>query len=306
MINLSDLQAFLVAAEMGSFSAAGRQLHLSQPAISQKIDGLEKRFGTRLFLRQGRSVQLTETGQTLKPIARELLIATRRLDETMASLQGEVIGELNLGCSSASGKYLLPGMIGRFRRKYPQVRINLIVTSRDSVLNKQVAGEVDFGVSSKLIEHRDLEFQDFFTDEVILIVSANHPWASYRQIYPDDLLNEPLIMREELSGTREVLLNGLREYDISPDMLNVGMVLGSAEAIVMAVGEEIGVAFVSRLAAARDLELGRVVEVQIGKMRLQRKIYMARNIRIPSTRAQTAWWEYVNAHKQELKHVLSV
>ncbi|UCH59737.1 MAG: LysR family transcriptional regulator [Anaerolineales bacterium] len=306
MINLSDLKAFLVAAEAGSFSAAGRQLHLSQPAISQKIDSLEKRFGTRLFQRQGRTVQLTETGLTLKPIAQELLNASRRLEETMASLQGEVIGEMNLGCSTTAGKYLLPSMIARFRRKYPQVRINILVSSRDTVLNKLLAGEVALGVLSKHIEHRDIELQDFYIDDVVLIVAADHPWASFRQIYPDDLLEEPIIMPEELSGTRQVLLNGLREYDISPDMLNEAMTLGNAEAIVMAVAEGIGVAFVSRLAAARHLELGRVVEVQFSEMCLRRKIYMARNMRITATRAQTTWWEFVKSNTQEWAHISTI
>ncbi|HSF81741.1 MAG TPA: LysR family transcriptional regulator [Anaerolineales bacterium] len=303
MVNLRDLQAFLAAAEKGSFSAAGRQLQLSQPAISQKIDSLENRFGTKLFWRRGRSVQLTETGRMLKPIAQELLNASRRLEETMASLQGEVIGEMNLGCSTASGKYLLPGMISDFRRKYPQVRLNLLETSRESVLNKLLTGEVAFSVSSEQIEHRDIEFQDFFTDEVVLIVSAKHPWTGYAQIYPDDLLDEPLIMREELSGLPEALLNGLRDYDISPDMLNIGMVVGNAEATVIAVGEEIGVAFVSRLAAARDLELGRVIEVGVAGMRLEREIYMARNTRIPPTRAQTAWWEFVKEYREIIQPI---
>jgi len=305
MINLSELQAFLFAAETGSFSAAGRRLHLSQPAISQKIDSLEKHFGNKLFLRKGRSVCLTEAGQALMPIAREMLTASRRLEETMASLQGEVIGEMNLGCSTASGKYLLPGLIARFRRQYPQVRINVLVSSRDSVLNRLISGELAFGVSSKKIEHRELEYQDFFTDEVILIASVDHPWARYRQIYPDDLLDEPLILREEVSGTREVLMDCLQLHDISPDMLNVGMVLGNAEAIVMAVGEGIGVAFISRLAAERDLELGRVVEVQVEGMQMRRNIYLARNHRLPSTRAQVAWWEFVRESRGQVRPVLS-
>jgi len=304
MINLSDLQAFLFAAEAGSFSAAGRKMHLSQPAISQKIDSLEKRFGSKLFMRQGRSVRLTDAGQTLLPIARELLTATHRLEEIMASLQGELIGEMNLGCSTAAGKYLLPGLIARFRCQFPKVRINVLVSSRDTVMNQLVSGELTFGISSKQIEHRELEYQDFFTDEIILIVSANHPWANYRLIYPSDLLEEPLILREEASGTYEVLMKCLQSHDISPDMLKIGMVLGNAEAIVMAVGEGIGVAFISRVAAERDIELGRVVEVQVEGMRMHRNIYMARNLRIPGTRAQAAWWEFVRDSKKQLSAAL--
>ena len=295
MLNFNELSVFLAVAETNSFSAAGRELHLTQPAISQKIDNLEKHFSARLFHREGRTVRLTEVGQALQPLARELVAGAIRLEETMASLHGEVIGEMNLGCSTASGKYLLPGIVARFRRSFPHVRINILISSRQSVVDKLLSGVATLGVTSKIIEHRDLEYRDFYGDEVILIVPANHAWARYRQIYPDDLLDEPMILREEEAGTREVLVEGLQGHDISPDMLNIAMVLGNAEAIVMAVGEGIGVAFVSRLAALRDLELGNVVEVEVSGMSLRRNLYLVRNRRLPATRAQVEFWNFVSA-----------
>jgi DNA-binding transcriptional LysR family regulator len=291
--NLNDLAVFLVACETKNFSEAGRQLHLSQPAISQTINNLEKHFETKLFIRQGRSIYLTEIGQALRPMAQELVSAARRMEESVFSLQGEVVGEFEIGCSTASGKYLLPNLIARFRRIFPLVRINVLVTSRKSVINKLISGEVAMGISSRRIDHRDLEYKDFFTDEVILIAPADHPWADYRRIYPDDLLDEPMILREESAGTLEVLKNGLLEHDISFDMLKVAMGLGNAEAIEIAVEEGIGVAFISRLAAARGLDLGRIVEVEVEGMKLLRKIYLARNQRFPATRAQGEFWKFV-------------
>jgi DNA-binding transcriptional LysR family regulator len=303
--NLNDLAVFLVACETKNFSQAGRQLHLSQPAISQTINNLEKHFGTKLFLRQGRSVDLTEIGQALRPMAIELVSAARRMEETVSSLQGEVVGEFEIGCSTASGKYLLPNLIARYRRMYPLVRINVLVTSRDSVIKKLVSGEVAMGVSSRRIDHRDLEYKDFFLDEVILIAPADHRWAGYRRVYPDDLLDEPMILREENSGTLEVLKTGLLEHDISFDMLNVTMGLGNAEAIEMAVEEGIGVAFISRLAAARGIELGRIVEVEVQGMKLFRKIYLARNQRFPTTRAQSEFWDFVHQPEVEMASHIS-
>ncbi len=293
MLNLDALNVFLAIAKHGSFSEAGRHLHLSQPAVSQIIQGLERQLEVQLFIRQGRATQLTESGQVLVSMARELLTSAQRIEQTMLSLHGEVAGEITVGCSTASGKYLLPGLIARFRREYPQVRINVLVTSRESVINKLVTGEVSLGISSKVIEHSDLEYQDFFKDDVILVVPANHPWAQHRKVYADDLLDEPMILREEVAGTREVLIEGLVKCDISPDMLNIAMVLGNAEAIGMAVEEELGIAFISRLAAARGLDLGRIVEVTVEGMNLTRSIYLARNRRQPLTRAQAKFWEFV-------------
>jgi DNA-binding transcriptional LysR family regulator len=301
MFSINDLIVFLEAAECGSFSEAGRNLHLSQPAISQKIDSLQKHFRTKLFVRHGRSMRLTEAGQVLKPMAKELIGVAHRLEETMVSLQGEVVGEMTIGCSTASGKYLLPGLIAAFRQKYPLVRINVQVTSRNSVIEKLAVGDIALGVSSKRIDQRDLEYRDFFTDDVILIVPANHPWSEYARIYPDDLLDEPIIMREEVAGTHEVLFDALRQRDIYPEMLNVVMELGNAEAIVMAVEEEIGIAFVSHVAAARGLELGNIKEVTIDGMVLQRSISMVRNNHIPPTRAQIEFWDFVNSAEAQNK-----
>ena len=140
MLNLNELTVFLAVAETDSFSAAGRELHLTQPAVSQKIDNLEKHFGARLFHREGRAVRLTEAGQALQPLARELVGGAIRLEETMASLQGEVIGEMNIGCSTASGKYLLPGIVAQYRRSFPHVRINILISSRQSGSCRAQAG----------------------------------------------------------------------------------------------------------------------------------------------------------------------
>ena len=138
-----------------------------------------------------------------------------------------------------------------------------------------------------------------------MIAPADHPWADYRRIYPDDLLDEPMILREESSGTIEVLKAGLLEHDISFDMLNVTMGLGNAEAIEMAVEEGIGVAFISRLAAARGIELGRIVEIEVEGMKLYRKIFLARNQRIPITRAQSEFWDFVHQPEIELSNHIS-
>lgn len=301
MLNIDDLLVFVEAAECGNYSMTGRKLHLTQPAISQKINSLEDRFGVKLFARQGRTMTLTEAGQVLEPIAKELIGLARRVDETMVSLQGEVIGEMTVGCSTASGKYLLPGLIAVFRDLFPLVRINVEVTSRKSVLDKLASGDVALGVSSKKIEHRDLEYNELFTDDVILIVPADHPWAGYPRVHPDDILEAPVILREEASGTRDVFLSALKRHDIYPEMLNVVMELGNAEAIVMAVEEGIGIAFVSRLAAARGLELGNIAEVHVEGMDLERTIFIVRNNAIVPTRAQMSFWEFVNSEQAQAK-----
>lgn len=293
MLSLNELEIFVLAAENGSFSEAARLLHLSQPAISQTIQNLEKRFGVELFSRKGRSVKLTDAGEALLPMARELLTTANRLEESMTALQGVVAGKVEIGCSTASGKYLLPNLISHFRGRYPRVRIDVHVNSRENVIERLIEGRIHFAIVSKQIDHSALEYAEFYRDEVILIAPASHPWARNCHIFPDDLLDAPMITRESGSGTYEVVLRGLAEHDITPDMLNVVMSLGNAEAIEMSVEEGIGVAFVSRLAAARGLALGRVVEVKVENLHLTQTLYISRNTRFPGARSQNEFWDFV-------------
>lgn len=306
MFELNSLAVFLAVIDSGSFSQAGRRLHISQSSVSQTIQSLEKQVGMPLFNRTSRSVNLTEAGQTLAPMARELLANARRIEATMASLQGNVAGEISIGCSTTSGKYLLPGLIVRFRQRYPHVGMGVVVASRQTILNRLKEGQLPLGVTSKHFGQSDIEYTDFFTDEVILIVPRQHRWAQFGSIYPDDLLDEPLIMREEGAGTLEVLYDGLRQHDISPDMLKVVMTLGNAEAIEMAVEEELGVAFISRLAAARGLALGRIAEVKVERMPLSREIYLARCLNFPITRSQAEFWDFVRNSRSEIANFVKI
>lgn len=296
MINLNELQVFLQVVDSGSFSRAAKRLNLSQPAVSQSIRSLEKNLEVDLFIRSGRRVTLSEAGQALTPMARELVTSARRVKETMASLSGDVIGEINIGCSTSSGKYILPRLIASFRQLYPHVRINILIGDRRRVTNWLLEGRVNLAVSSRIIEHRHFDLRPFFTDRIELIVPAGHRWAAFGRIFPEDVLDEPVILREEGSGTTSVLFEALREFDISADMMNVSMILGNAEAIEMAVAEGLGVAFISQLSAARGLELGRVVPITVEGLQLEREIYVLRNHNHPATNAQNIFWDFIDTH----------
>ncbi len=299
MPQLSELKVFLAAAEELSFSRAAERLHLSQSAISQNIQALERDFGVELFTRQGRSVRLTEAGQALLPLAVEVVNSVNRIGEFMHDLDGQVAGDLITGCSTTSGKYLLPGLVAAFRRDYPLVRIRIKVMSRDEVITRLLDGRLSLGVTSLKIEQHDLEYVPFFEDRVILIVPADHPWAAYGRALPADLVDEPMIVREDKAGTSQVLAEGLARHNMTTDMLNVVMEIGNAEAIEMAVEEGIGIAFISELAAARGLALGRVKQVEVPGLDLCRSVFMARNVRQPLTRTQDRFWSFVKEHRQQ-------
>lgn len=294
MLNIHEMNVFLTAAETQNFSEAARQLHMTQPAVSMQIQSLEQLLGALLFERSGRRIQLSEAGETLIPMARDLVNMSLRIEETMKSLSGKVVGHLKIGCSTTAGKYILPQLVARFRRMHPGVHVTVYNSGRDHVMQMLCDGMTHISVISSLIHCREAEFQPFFTDRVVLIVPADHPWASRDVIEPEELSEVDFILRDDTAGTHHVVLEGLLEHGIQVDDLKVVMELGNAEAIEMAVEEGIGVSFVSRLVARRGVELGRIKVVQVEGLNLERKIYMTHNVRRAATSAQAEFWNFVH------------
>ncbi len=300
VVEIHQLKVFVAAAEAGSFSRAAVELHHSQSSVSQAIRALEGQLGAELFVRRGRSVRLSEQGQVLLPLARDVLNTARQLADTMSGLSTQVVGELEIGCSTTSGKYLLPGLVANFRREHPAVKVRITILPRQEVVDRLLDERLALGVVSRRIEHRRLQYEPFHNDRVVLIAPADHPWAAFGRALPADLPDQPLIMREGAAGTTEVLLDGLAQHGISPDMLNVVMEVANAEAIAMAVEEGIGLAFVSELAAARGLALGRIKVIDVPGLDLQRPIWLTRNVNTPLTMAQQRFWSFIGTLSQPL------
>ena len=125
MIRVCDLRIFVAAAEEENFSRAAEKLHLSQPAVSQAIRTFEQALGTELFLRHGRSVRLSAAGEVLLPMAREALVSILRIEDTMTGIQGKVLGELAIGCTTSSGKRELCLIKGGRDRAHQGYRIRV-------------------------------------------------------------------------------------------------------------------------------------------------------------------------------------
>jgi DNA-binding transcriptional LysR family regulator len=303
LINLHDLNVFVEAALAQNFSAAARRLYLSQPAVSLHIGNLEKQLGLELFRRNGRTIQLSDAGRVLLPMAQEALRQGKHIEETMSGLRGVMIGELSIACSTTVGKYVLPGVVAGFRRCYPQVRVTINLTSRKAALDWLLASRVELAVVSARGTHSELIYKPFAQDHVVLIVAATHSWADGRTITPEDLLTEPFIMREDTSGAYEVLAKGLGPHGVDIQQLQTVLTLASAEATEMSVEAGIGVAFVSRLAAARGLALGRVVEVPVAGLDLSRDVLMVRHQRRAATPLQQAFWDFAFAQNTETPHL---
>ncbi len=276
MVDLLRIETFLHAAEHLNFSEAARILHLSQPTVSHHIKNLEQELGVSLFERDGTSIKLTEAGRILIPWARRMLRDSIEMQEMMESLKEGIAGNLQIACSTTAGKYVLPQLAARFSLRHPNIRTKLMRCTPISVVPNLLEKEANLGVVSFEIPGKEIEIQEFFKDRIVFIVPKNHSFVSRSEIQPEELLSEPVMMRESTSGTRKIVLTELAKYDISLEDLNTFMEIGNAEAIVRTVAAGYGVSFVSKLAAACALERGNVASIPIAGLNLVRTIYMVR------------------------------
>lgn len=292
MLDAHQLNVFLIAARTLNFTAAARQLHMTQPSVSQHIQALEHHFGIELFVRAGRHLRLTDAGEALLPMAEKMVSQSKSIENKMESLKGDVYGRLLVACSTTVGKYVLPYLLAEFMKMYPKVEASCYVTARQVAIEKLLDGEVNVALASSAEFCQTLDFSKFISDNIILIAPLDHPWAQRGVIEPKELLTENFIWREEGSGTRAVVEKGLKEVGYAIEQLQTVLTLGNSEAIALAVQEGIGIGFVSQIIVSRLVE-GKVAPVKVRGLNLSQDIYIGCDLSRVGTTAQTAFWEFV-------------
>ena len=250
------LRVFCAVAETKSFSKASELIHLTQPAVSLQIQAMEELYETRLFDRSGNSINLTPAGEILYKRAKEILALYAEAQQNISEITGAIKGSLSIGASSTIGNYLLPHIIAAFKKKVPQVNISLVVSNTKTITERLNAGEIDIALVEGDVSKQRFSVETLLSDELVVIMSPAHPWADRRNVPAIDITKEPIIMREEGSGTRQIILKYLEEHGIKLDQLKIALVMGSTEAIKGAVEEGLGVSIVSAWAARKNLKQG--------------------------------------------------
>jgi len=250
------LRVFCAVAETKSFSKASELIHLTQPAVSLQIQAMEELYETRLFDRSGNSINLTPAGEILYKRAKEILALYAEAQQNISEITGSIKGSLSIGASSTIGNYLLPHIIAAFKKKVPQVNISLFVSNTKIITERLNAGEIDIALVEGDVSKQRFSVETLLSDELVVIMSPAHPWAERRGLSAIELTKEPLILREEGSGTRQIILKHLEEHGIKLDQLKIALVVGSTEAIKGAVEEGLGVSIMSGWAVRKWLKQG--------------------------------------------------
>lgn len=262
-MNLDFLQTFIKIARYGNLTKAAEELGISQPAITKQLKVLEQEFGAELFHRGQKQVSLTEAGTLLEMYAKQVVNLIDKAKYDVSKLQKTVSGKLCIAASTIPGHYILPFIAGEFCQEFPQVHLTLEDGNTDEVIKKVLDKSVHIGTVGDCPGHPQLICRHFFTDRLILIVSASHQWAKEKRISLEEMKRGTFVWREKGSGTRKSIERLLAAQNVDADNLKIAMELGSTESIITAVEAGYGVSFVSKWSVQNELQTGRIKEVEV-------------------------------------------
>jgi DNA-binding transcriptional LysR family regulator len=253
------LQVFHTVARLLSFTKAAEALHMTQPAVTFQVRQLEEQFNTRLFDRTHNRISLTEAGKRVYEYAHRIFDLYSEMDNAIREMTGDVSGVLMIGASTTIAEYMLPALLGDFKKKYPDVNVQLKVSNSDGIVHMVENNVIDLGVVESPVMNKNLVVDVCRIDQLVAVVSPQHPLAENESVTLEALLEYPYICREEGSGTREVIADYMHELGIHESQIHLSMELGSPESIKGAVEAGMGVSIVSFATVQKELKLGTLV-----------------------------------------------
>ena len=274
-IDFRHLETFCRVATLKSFSKAAEDLLLTQPTVSGHILSLEQSLSLRLFDRTSREVRPTKAGEVFLKYASKILSSRKDLLNALSEFSQGIRGELFLGASTIPGEYILPGLVGDFKKEHPHFILSLKIADTKEIIQDVLQDDVEFGMIGARLEHPSLHFEKYEEDEIIVVASSGHPLARRKRVDVEELLREPWIIREEGSGTQMAVEKALRKKGKSLKQFNVAMKMGSTSSVKEGVKAKLGLAFISGRATEEELNRGLFSRIEVeGIDAISRQIYI--------------------------------
>lgn len=281
-MNLKQLEAFVQVAEKKNFSRAAKAMFLTQPTVSAHISGLEKELNTRLLIRNTKDVELSEEGERLYEYAKQITLLTEQIVQEFGSEPDvEEQSTVTIAASTVPAQYLLPEILAKFRQKYPKEQFQILESDSTGVVEQVAARTVDIGLTGTELSKKHCEFLPFYEDDLIVITPNTEQFRRRKQSSEDTVLewlrSEPLIMREEGSGTRKETMKILQQLGLPIEGLNVIASVENPETIKRSVSSGMGISVLSALSARDAVSNGSVLGFSLGEMQGKRQIYVVYN-----------------------------
>ncbi len=262
-MTLDQLRVFVAVAERQHVTRAARALNLAQSAASAAIAALEERYGTRLFHRVGRGIEMTEAGRVFLLEAKAVLARAAAAELALEELGGLRRGTLSLQASQTIASYWLPRHLVAFRRRHPGIEIRLAVGNTEQVARAVHDGAAELGFVEGAVEDPLLASTHVASDRMVVVVPAGHPRADEVRFPPRGLAELDWILREPGSGTRSEFEAALAEFGLAPGDLRVVLELPSNESVRAAVEAGAGAATLSELVVTASLRTGVLARLDV-------------------------------------------
>ena len=261
-MTLEQLRIFVCVAERLNMTRAAEALHITQSGVSASISALETTYGTALFDRVGRRIELSVAGEAFLVEAEKVLNQVRIAQRALSDLSNLRRGAVSICANQTIGNYWLPQVIADFRGRFPHLGIDLEIATTTQVGRRVLEGSAEIGFVEGSYSDAALTALDLDGDRLCVFVSPNHPWAT-RKPTPDALLRAGWVVREEASVVRSEFLGALKGMGLAPADLDIRLELPTNEAVRSAMIAGIGPGVLSDLVARDAVKAGTLVRVPV-------------------------------------------
>ncbi|MDQ1330512.1 MAG: LysR family transcriptional regulator [Thermodesulfobacteriota bacterium] len=273
-ITIQQLEALIHLVGERSFSRAARKMFLTQPSLTKHIKNLEDAVGVKVINRHNTGVTLTFQGKLLYEYAQKILGLREGVKEKIFRSMEKESGTIDIIASTIPANYILPFILGNFNKKYPKIKVYIKTVNSEEALDMVMNNHAEIGFIGKKTLSRKISAEPIWKDRLVIAVSGTHRWSKRRSITAEELMEEPFVIREKGSGTREILENYLKEKAASDFKLNIIAELGSSEAIKEAIIAGLGVSFISIHAIRRELKQKLLVEIPVSGWVVERDFHV--------------------------------
>lgn len=270
------LLVFKNVADHLSFTKASKALFISQPAVTRHINELEKQYEKALFNRLGNKISLTEEGQLFLSYTNRILELYQELETSFQHFNNIFPKQIAMGASTTIAQYLLPTLFFNLRTNYPDTDFELLNDNSENIESLLLEKKISLGFTEGSPSHPSIHYETFVKDEIVLVTKANNTILNEAKgITMDQLIQLPLVMREEGSGTRKIIEQSLKANQINPINLKIDMILGSSESIKTYLLHSNSFAFLSIHSIAEELRSNKFRIIDIQNLDMQRLFYFA-------------------------------
>lgn len=261
MMDLHYLKLFHILASQKSYTKAAELLFISQPALSMQIKKFEDELGMKLFDRVGNKNILNENGKLLYGFTQKIFATIEEAEHQLMNKTDCISGTINIGGSNTSGAYILPKIIGIFKRMYPHVNVNLHVSDTNEIAHMISDNQLDFAINGGVLDYSsNIHVERLMEDKVMLIASPENELSGKEYIQCDELAPYNFITHERHSQLYRLTERLIREMNIPSE---ITMTFGNIDAIKQAVAANLGVALIPQTSITFELKLGIIKELRI-------------------------------------------